>query len=229
MRVLGIDVGLFILIVELAVALAAFLISGWQERRGSNKKAEIASFIVGIFSLILLMVSSLLFLYFYDSFDNKVETKTEKGWELSKYHDLASLASFNAGYGDAWAMFGFGSGSVCGELSSHTDAGAYLFVERLDDGGLRELTLAAEHAVIYETSEPDYRAELWSPIYTHTDTLIDASWWFPSTADKYADGAVVRVVRPTTQAKEWRVYVPAGSIIAGSWGTGIGLDSSKQK
>lgn len=211
----GIDIGVLVMAALASVTVVAAFVAIYQWVWGLNKYAEDGAFFIFAIGFVMLFVSGLLLITFAR---NEVEIISEDGWEVAETHELVSLASIDGSgrriEGYAWAY------------SSSADAGVYLLVERCEDGGLRKLAVDAEEAVIYETDEPSCRAELVRPITTITQTLVSPSWWFPSSVDKFADGPVVTVEdAPSWRAKEeWRLYLPKGSIVAGEWDAGIGLD-----
>lgn len=231
MSVLGMDIGFLTTIAGSILAVLGISVVLYEIEFGSSEKLMRAGWAATLCGLTAMLAIALNLGFRVGV--GRTETVEEKGWELQETRELASLASLDAGgrmlegssSGNAWAMLGAGGGSSSSKLSSEPDAGTYLLVERQADGGLRKLAVNADETVIYEVDdERDCRAELYRATVTVTETLIEPNWWFPSADAKYADGPVTSVREDWRRAQEWRVYLPAGSVVTGSWDAGAGLD-----
>lgn len=228
MSVLGMDVGLLAAIAALVLIVAGSITLLYEAVFLSSVKRMLAGF-----GAILCGLAAGIAIFGFGADVTQTETVEEKGWELQETRELVSLAAIDAGggmlegssSGHAWATYVPGGGSSSGGLASEPDAGTYLLVERQADGGLRKLAVDADETVVYEVDdERDCRAELFRATVTTTETLVEPSWWFPSDAERFADGPVTSVRKDYSGAQEWRVYLPKGSVVAGSRDAGAGSD-----
>lgn len=233
MSIFGLDIGIIVgVLLAVGVVVALVIMSHFERSDMSELWAGVlcaSSVVIGGASLIFLVALLLGFI------SPKTETTYEDGWEIAETHELVSLASFDGngrkieGSASAWGAltFGYGEGSV----STPNDPGVYLLVERGTDGGFRKLSIDADKAVVYETETNDtaYRAEHYKPVEYVTTTLIEPSWWCPSLNEKYADGPVRETRDKSSENDEWKIYLPAGSIITDTWDAGIGMDGETVK